>query len=340
LLLHQITPSQALDESRATLVDSDHLKASLVAAGTSSRSTKLVHGGVRYLEKAVKNADPSQLKLVYEALKERAIILQNAPHLTAPLPTMMPCYSWWEIPYYYAGMKLYDLIAWSRVLHLSRFHSASESREMFPTLAASSPDGRSLKGTVVYFDGQMNDARLNVALACTAALAGAAVLNHAEVVALNRDEVTGKVTGARVRDVIANETYDVHAKVVVNATGPFCDSIRKMSDAEARQMVVTSSGVHVVLPDYFSPDSTGLIVPKTKDGRVVFMLPWLGKTIAGTTDAEADVSYRPEPTENEINFILDAINGYLSVPVRAAALIRKEGDAVPSDSQILWIIRF
>ncbi|KAF2295636.1 hypothetical protein GH714_033369 [Hevea brasiliensis] len=156
---------------------------------------------------------------------------------------------------------------------------------------------RSLRGTVVYYDGQMNDSRLNVALACTAALAGAAVVNHAEVVAVCKE-------------------FDAYAKVVVNAAGPFCDSVRKMAKNDAQPMICPSSGVHVVLPDYYSPEGMGLIVPKTKDGRVVFMLPWLGRTVAGTTDSNTTITLLPEPHEDEIQFILDAISDYLSVKVR------------------------
>lgn len=286
------------------------------AAGTSSRSTKLVHGGVRYLEKAFWQLDYGQLKLVFHALEERAQILQNAPHLCKPLPTMTPCYEWWELPYYWVGLKAYDLVAGTRMLHISRYFSKKESMEAFPTLAVENGLHKTLKGTVVYYDGQMNDSRLNVAIACTAALAGAALLNHAEAVSLNKDPKTGSIIGARIRNNLTNKEFDVYAKVVINATGPFCDDIRTMADGKNSHIISPSSGVHVVLPDYYSPDHMGLIVPKTKDGRVVFMLPWLGRTVAGTTDSAAALSMRPEPNEEEIQFILDAISDYLTVKVR------------------------
>ncbi|BBN03834.1 glycerol-3-phosphate dehydrogenase [Marchantia polymorpha subsp. ruderalis] len=286
------------------------------AAGTSSRSTKLVHGGVRYLEKAVFQLDYGQLKLVFHALEERANILENAPHLCNPLPTMTPCYEWWQIPYYWAGFKLYDLVAGRHMLHISRFFSARESLEVFPTLSKGNPEGKSLKGTLVYYDGQMNDSRLNVALACTASLAGASVLNHAEAITLYKDEVTGKVIGARIRNNLTGKEFDVYAKVVVNAAGPFCDEVRKLSDEKALSMIAPSSGVHIVLPDYYSPEAMGLIVPKTKDGRVVFMLPWMGRTVAGTTDSVTPITMLPEPHEEEIQFILDAISDYLCIKVR------------------------
>lgn len=290
------------------------------ASGTSSRSTKLVHGGVRYLEKAVFQMDLGQLKLVFHALDERYHMLRNAPHLCAPLPTMTPCYELWEIPYYWSGLKLYDLVAGRQLLHLSRFYSAKQSKALFPTLSQND-HGRSLKGTVVYYDGQFDDSKFNIGLACTAALAGASVLNHAEAVALHKDETTGRIAGARVRDHLTGKEFDVHAKMVINAGGPFCDEVRKLADKEAKPLISPSSGVHVVLPDYYSPDGMGLIVPKTKDGRVVFMLPWLGRTVAGTTDSSTKLTMFPEPHEEEIEFILDAISDYLCVKVRRSDVL-------------------
>ncbi|KAF7820173.1 glycerol-3-phosphate dehydrogenase SDP6, mitochondrial [Senna tora] len=290
------------------------------SSGTSSRSTKLIHGGVRYLEKAVFNLDYGQLKLVFHALEERKQVIDNAPHLCHALPCMTPCFDWFEVVYYWAGLKMYDLVAGARLLHLSRYYSAKESVALFPTLAREGK-GRSLRGTVVYYDGQMNDSRLNVGLACTAALAGAAVLNHAEVVSLLKDDVGERIIGARIRDNLSGKEFDTYAKVVVNATGPFCDSVRKLADNDARTIICPSSGVHIVLPDYYSPEGMGLIVPKTKDGRVVFMLPWLGRTVAGTTDSNTSITLLPEPHEDEIQFILDAISDYLNVKVRRADVL-------------------
>jgi glycerol-3-phosphate dehydrogenase len=169
---------------------------------------------------------------------------------------------------------------------------------------------------IVYYDGQFNDARLAVSLACTAAARGAVVLNHATVTSLIKDQTTGKVSGATIRDELTGNSYAVHADVVINATGPFADKVRKLSDPNVRPMIMPSAGVHVTLPDYYSPDNLGMIVPKTKDGWVVFMLPWLGETIAGTTDSSAEITMRPQPTEEEINFILDSISEFLTVKVR------------------------
>ncbi|XAR52337.1 Glycerol-3-phosphate dehydrogenase [Bertholletia excelsa] len=290
------------------------------SSGTSSRSTKLIHGGVRYLEKAVFNLDYGQLKLVFHALEERKQVIENAPHLSHALPCMTPCFDWFEVVYYWMGLKLYDLVAGARLLHLSRYYSAQESIELFPTLARKGKN-KTLKGTVVYYDGQMNDSRLNVALACSATLAGAAVLNYAEVISFLKDESGERITGVRIRDNLTGKEFDTYAKVVVNAAGPFCDSVRKMADNNAKPMISPSSGVHVVLPDYYSPEGMGLIVPKTKDGRVVFMLPWLGRTVAGTTDSGTTITMLPEPHEDEIEFILDAICDYLNVKVRRADVL-------------------
>ncbi|XP_068645761.1 glycerol-3-phosphate dehydrogenase SDP6, mitochondrial [Aristolochia californica] len=290
------------------------------SSGTSSRSTKLIHGGVRYLEKAVFNLDYGQLKLVFHALEERKQVIKNAPHLCNALPCMTPCFDWFEVVYYWLGLKLYDLVAGPRMLHLSRYYSLDESVELFPTLARNGR-GRNLKGTVVYYDGQMNDSRLNVGLACTAALAGAAVLNHAEVISFIKDDTGERVIGAHIRDNLTGKEFDTYAKVTVNAAGPFSDSVRKMADKDKQPIISPSSGVHIVLPDYYSPEGMGLIVPKTKDGRVVFMLPWLGRTVAGTTDSNTTITMLPEPHEDEIQFILDAICDYLNVKVRRSDVL-------------------
>jgi len=287
-------------------------------SGTSSKSTKLVHGGVRYLEKAFSSLDVGQLKLVFEALHERRRLLANAPHLTSSLPIMMPCYRWWEVPYFWAGLKAYDAVAGTAGLTMSRFVSAAEAKRQFPTLAGTGPGGASLKGTIIYYDGQFDDARLNLSLALTAALAGATIVNYAEVTELLKDPATGRVCGAMVVDGVAGgRPVAVHARQVINATGPCADGLRTLSQPGATPMIMPSAGVHVALPDYYSPEKTGLIVPKTADGRVVFLLPWQDATIAGTTDAPATVGRAPPVAhEDEVAFILDAIRPYLTVDVR------------------------
>ena len=287
------------------------------ASGTSSRSTKLIHGGVRYLEKAFFQLDPGQLKLVFEALRERAIMLKQAPHLTQPLPTLLPCYKLWEVPFYWFGLKAYDLIAaaGNGLLYMSKYVSANEAMRQFPTLSKSS-GGQKLRGSIMYYDGQMDDARFNVSVAVTAAMYGAAVANHTEVVDLIKAD--GKVVGVKCRDVFNGEEFDVYAKVVINATGPFTDGVRRMEDDKVNPMIVPSAGVHITLPDYYSPEGMGLIVPKTKDGRVVFMLPWLGRTIAGTTDSNTEITAFPKPHTDEVAFILDALSDYLRIEVRSS----------------------
>ena len=194
--------------------------------------------------------------------------------------------------------------------------SPMKAKASFPTLSDTNESGKHLKGTIVYYDGQFNDSRLAIAVACTAQAAGATVLNHAEVTDLIHDENNGQATGAKLRDNLMGKTTQVFAKKIINATGPFTDDIRKMSNTESKSMIMPSSGVHITLPDYYSPENVGMIVPKTKDGRVVFMLPWLGETIAGTTDASCDVTMRPQAKEEEVQFILDALSGYLTVKVR------------------------
>ncbi|KAL5730250.1 glycerol-3-phosphate dehydrogenase [Ranunculus cassubicifolius] len=290
------------------------------ASGTSSRSTKLLHGGVRYLEKAFFNLDYGQLKLVFHALDERNRVIQNAPHMCHPLPTMTPCFSWFEVVYYWAGLKAYDLVAGSATLQLSRYYPAKKALRDFPTLAKES-NGRKLRGAIIYYDGQMDDSRLNVEIACTAALAGASVLNHAEVISLHKDKVSGRVTGARIRDNLTDKEFDVYAKVVVNAAGPFSDSLRKMANSNAANIICPSSGAHVILPDYFTPKDMGLIIPKTKDGRVVFMLPWSGKTLVGTTDSSSPLTELPKPRQEEIEFILNAIGDYLNIKVESSDIL-------------------
>ncbi|KAF2399235.1 glycerol-3-phosphate dehydrogenase [Trichodelitschia bisporula] len=281
------------------------------SSGTSSKSTKLVHGGVRYLEKAVWELDYSQYKLVKEALRERRYFLDTAPHLSQWLPIMIPLDSWWTAPYFWVGTKFYDLLAGSENIESSYFLTRSKALDAFPMLKK-----EGLKGALVYYDGAHNDSRMNVSLAMTAALFGATIVNHMEVTSLTKDE-SGRLNGATVKDLVAEKNgkpakeITVRARGVINATGPFTDSIRKMDDASVKEIVAPSSGVHVILPGYFSPSNMGLIDPNTSDGRVIFFLPWQGNTIAGTTDAPTTVTQNPIAGEEEINWILDEIRGYL-----------------------------
>lgn len=307
------------------------------SSGTSSRSTKLVHGGVRYLEKAIKNLDYEQYKMVREALHERATVLKVAPHLSYQMPIMLPIYKWWQVPYFWAGSKLYDVFAGSQRLESSYFLSKGKALEKFPMLRSDS-----LVGAMVYYDGAHNDSRTNIALALTAATYGATVANHVEVVSLIRSKVTdesGKekevVSGAVVRDTLSGKTWEVKAKGVINATGPFTDALRKMDEGDkCENLVIPSAGVHIVLPDYYSPRDMGLLDPATSDGRVIFFLPWEGNTISGTTDTPTTLSDQPRPLEEEISFILKEVSNYLNQDVTV-----RRGDVLAAWSGIRPLVK-
>ncbi|TMS11612.1 Glycerol-3-phosphate dehydrogenase, mitochondrial [Larimichthys crocea] len=310
-----------------------NLKTALVersdfSSGTSSRSTKLIHGGVRYLQKAIMQLDYEQYMMVKEALHERANLLEIAPHLSAPLPIMLPVYKWWQLPYYWAGIKMYDLVAGIHCLKSSYVLSKTKALELFPMLKKDK-----LVGAIVYYDGQHNDARMNLAIGLTAARYGAAMANYTEVVHLlkTNDPQTGKekVCGARCRDVITGKEFDVKAKCVINATGPFTDSLRKMDNQETQNICQPSAGVHIVIPGYYSPDNMGLLDPATSDGRVIFFLPWEKVTIAGTTDTPTKVTAHPIPGEDDINFILREVRNYLSPDVEV-----RRGDVLAAWSGI------
>lgn len=288
---------------RVALVERDDL-----AAATSSRSTKLIHGGVRYLEKAVKHFDRSQFRLVRDALRERAVLIRNAPHLCHPLPLVTPLYEWFQVPYYRTGLKLYDALAGRSNLAPSRFVDAREAKQRFPMLRE-----EGLRGGVVYYDGQFDDARMNVAIALSAAERGAVIATHAEVVALHHEG--GRVAGARVVDRLGGGAIDVAARTVVNAAGPFVDGVRRLDDPDAAPMLGASSGIHIVLDARFAPPGTGLLIPQTEDGRVLFLLPWLGRTLVGTTDRPAEVEANPRAGEADIDYVLRHVNQYFDMPV-------------------------
>jgi glycerol-3-phosphate dehydrogenase len=272
--------------------------------GTSSRSTKLIHGGVRYLEIAVKTFDRVQLNLVRDALHERSMLLKLAPHLTRPLWLLTPLYKLWEVPYYWTGLKLYDLLAGNARLEMSRYLSPQETLQRFPAVRSGG-----LVGSVAYQDGQFDDARYNLEVVLTALEEGAVAVNYAEVTGLLKKD--GKLSGAVVRDRLGGQELEVNAKVVVNTTGPFSDSIRHLDDPAAPELVKASSGVHIILDKKYSPPDTGLLIPRTEDGRVVFVLPWLGQTLVGTTDDPAEPTAHPQAREEEIAYILRQVEPYL-----------------------------
>ncbi|SMN17917.1 similar to Saccharomyces cerevisiae YIL155C GUT2 Mitochondrial glycerol-3-phosphate dehydrogenase [Maudiozyma saulgeensis] len=304
------------------------------ASGTSSKSTKMAHGGVRYLEKAFLEFSKDQLDLVVEALNERAHLINTAPHLCKILPILIPVYTYWQIPYFYAGCKFYDLFAGSQNLKSSYLLSKSSAAELAPML-----DSSKLTAGLVYHDGSFNDSRLNSTLAITAISKGATVLNYMQVQQLIKDE-KDIVKGAIVKDVETNKIYEVMAKTTVNATGPYSDHILQMdnnknglpdidssnyhSDDITQQiavknpkMVVPSSGVHIILPSFYCPKNVGLLDVRTSDGRVMFFLPWQGKVLAGTTDIPLkQVPETPTATEADIQDILKELQHYIKFPVK------------------------
>ncbi|OAA69636.1 glycerol-3-phosphate dehydrogenase [Cordyceps fumosorosea ARSEF 2679] len=284
------------------------------SAGTSSKSTKLVHGGVRYLEKAVWNLDYAQLQLVMEALHERRTFLDIAPHLSRSLPILLPLERWWQAPYMWVGTKAYDLLAGDQGLEPSYYMGRAAALARLPLL-----NPEKLVGALVYYDGQHNDSRMNVALATTASLYGATVLNHVEVTGL-RKGADGKICGAMVRDVLAGDDaeagldggeFAVRAKGVINATGPFADAVERMDEPTRKPMIAPASGAHVVLPAGLCPSGMGMLDAATSDGRVVFVLPWEGRTLAGTTDNACEVERQPTARGEDVEFILGEVSKLL-----------------------------
>ena len=272
------------------------------ASGTSSRATKLVHGGVRYLAQG-------NVALVREALHERKVLLHNAPHLAQPLAFIMPSYRLWETPFYGAGLKLYDALAGSSGLAPTRFLGRAATIEALPSVQTSG-----LKGGVEYWDGQFDDARLALALARTAESRGALVVNHCAATGLLHEQ--GRVCGLTCEDRETGRRFEIRSRAVVNAAGVWVDQVRRQ-DGEAigrtaRPIVAPSQGVHVVVDREFLPGRHALIIPKTADGRVLFGVPWLGKVILGTTDTpRTDLPREPRPFPEELDFILGEAGRYL-----------------------------
>lgn len=274
------------------------------AKGTSSRATKLVHGGVRYLQQG-------NIKLVTEALHERGILRRNAPHLVKNQSFIVPNYKWWEGPYYGLGLKVYDWMAGELGLGKSKWLSREETLDLAPTL-----DAEGLRGGVLYHDGQFDDARLAIELAKTAAEQGAVVLNYCRVDELLKKD--SRIVGVKAVDAIAGETYNVYAKTIINATGVFTDSILQMDDPGSETVIAPSQGVHIILDKDFLPGQSAILVPHTDDGRVLFAVPWHDKIIVGTTDTPVSVAtIEPRALPEEVDFILQQIGRYLrKVPVR------------------------
>jgi glycerol-3-phosphate dehydrogenase len=268
--------------------------------GTSSRSTKLAHGGVRYLEQG-------NIGLVMEALKERGRLLQNAPHLVWDLAFVVPNYDWWEAPFYGLGLKLYQLLAGKYGFGTSRILSREETLEYLPTLKT---DG--LRGGAVYYDGQFDDARLLIHMAVTAFEQGATLMNYVEVTGLTKD-AQGFLNGVHARDAETGHEFNAFARVVVNATGAFSDQLRQKAEPGTAPMIVPSQGIHLVFDASFLQGTSAILVPHTSDGRVLFAIPWHGHTLVGTTDTPiATATLEPVAMEQEIEFVLATAAQYLS----------------------------
>lgn len=269
------------------------------AKGTSSRSTKLVHGGVRYLQQG-------NVSLVVEALRERGRLLRNAPHLVHNLPFVVPNYDWWEGPFYGIGLKIYDVLAGKEGFGPSKHLSLEETLERIPTI-----EPKGLRGGTIYYDGQFDDARLAINMAQTVVDLGGTVANYMKVVGLSKSN--SMVQGVVVQDQESGKDYTLTANVVINATGVFSDAVRQMDDTEAKSMVQPSQGVHIVLDQSFLPGDSAIMVPQTDDGRVLFAIPWHKRIVVGTTDTPLDKpDLEPRAKEEELDFLLEHSQRYLT----------------------------
>ncbi len=280
------------------------LEARDFGSGTSSRSTKLIHGGVRYLGQG-------NVRLVREALHEREILLRNAPGIVGVRAFVVPAWHWWEIPYYAAGLAAYDLLAGRSPFPRSRIVSAASARRRFPALRASG-----LRGGVVYYDGQFDDARLALAIARAASERGAVLANHVRAESFVRDP-GGRIAGVRAVDQRSGAEVIVHARVTINAAGPFADAVRALDDPSSRRLLALSRGSHLLVPAerLGSPDAA-LLVPRTADGRVLFAIPWQRQVMIGTTDVPVDAPVAdPSASDEEIAYMLATVNTVLTAPL-------------------------
>jgi glycerol-3-phosphate dehydrogenase len=275
------------------------LEQSDFAKGTSSRSTKLVHGGVRYLKQG-------NITLVMDALKERGLLLRNAPHLVHDLPFVIPSYKWWQRSFYGIGMKVYDLLSGRLSFGKSSLLTTEETVERIPTI-----ERAHLRGGVVYHDGQFDDARLAINLAQTAEEGGATVVNYVRCTGMVKEG--GRVRGIEAVDAETGQTFRISGRAVVNATGVFVDDLLEMDSGEASRLVAVSQGIHFVLPKRFLPGNHGLMVPETDDGRVLFAIPWHGHVVVGTTDTpNVRKSLEPVALEEERAFVMHHVRKYLA----------------------------
>ncbi|HEX5025483.1 MAG TPA: glycerol-3-phosphate dehydrogenase/oxidase [Agriterribacter sp.] len=269
------------------------------AKGTSSRATKLIHGGVRYLAQG-------NIKLVMEALRERGLLLKNAPHLTNKQPFILPCYSWWQKWYYGIGLKLYDLMSGKLSIGKTSMLSSKKILQYAPAVAP-----EKLAGGILYYDGQFDDARLALNLAQTAIENGGTILNYMEVFDFRKEN--GKIVGVCAEDTLTGKEYELRTKAVINATGVFSDEVLQLDDETLHNIITPSQGIHLVVDKKFFTGDYAMMIPKTDDGRVLFAVPWHNKVIIGTTDTPiAALSFEPRPLPEEVEFIFRNVNRYLS----------------------------
>lgn len=274
------------------------------ASNTSSKSTKLLHGGVRYLENAIKNFDLSQYKFVKEALGERKLALENAKHISKAMPILTPVYSYLDLFYYYIGLKMYDFISGSNSIGGSALLSYEETIKKIPNIKT-----KGLKGSVKYYDGSFVDFRMVISLLKTAQKFGAHVRNYHEVNSFIKENE--KIVGVKVKDILKNEDREYYTDVVINATGSFVDKIRNLDDSSSKSLIKLSKGSHLVVSKKFLPNDSGMLIPKTEDGRVIFMLPWQKSCLIGTTDLSTKNCSCKKIDKSEIEYLLKHINKYL-----------------------------
>jgi len=299
------------------------LEAGDFAGATSSAATKIIHGGVRYLEEAIKDVDPKEYHVVVRALHERVRMLDNAPHLTRKLEFLVPSYSWLNVAYLDIGLKIYDWLAGSARISPSKFLSREETLQRMPQLKR---DG--LIGSVAYADGQFDDARYNLALVQSFAAAGGNALNYARVTGFRRDS-QNRLSGVLVTDQMNGHEFAVEARVVVNATGPLSDSIRQMATKTLPRRMRLSKGAHILLPLDVFPAEEAMLIPKTDDGRVLFVVPWGGRLLVGTTEEEVSAGDELFLSRADVDFMLGQLNKYLERPVSPREIVSGFAGARP-----------
>lgn len=293
------------------------------AGATSSTATKIVHGGVRYLEEAIKGADLQEYHVLVRALHERLRMLENAPHLTRKLEFLVPSYHWIDVAYLDIGLKIYDWLAGPGRISPSKYLSQEETLKRMPEL-----NQKGLIGSVEYADGQFDDARYNVTLVQTFTVAGGNALNYARVTDFRR-QAGRKICGVVVKDQLAENTFDVNAKAIVNATGPVSDSIRQLATPALHKRMRPSKGAHILLPLDVFPTEDALLIPKTEDGRVLFAIPWCGRLLVGTTDEEVSPDAELVVTSEDVEYLLRHLNQYLARPVTADEVVSGFAGARP-----------